>query len=71
MSTFTIIAIVVGIIVLWALIESLGVRMINFAIKPVEKDCQKLPPKTKITLVVTLLVIAACAWIYGCSRPGF
>jgi hypothetical protein len=71
MSTFTIVAIVVGIIILWAFIASLGVSAINSAIKPIEKDCQKLPHKTKISLVVALLVIAACAWIYGCSRPGF
>jgi hypothetical protein len=71
MSTLTTIAIVVGLILLFAFAEWALGKAITPIMKPIERDCQKLPHKTKISLVVALLVIAACAWIYGCSRSGF
>ena len=66
------IAILVAVIlvVLGAFGEWLFGKAITPIVKPIEKDCEKLPKKTKIIWVVVLLIIAACAWIYGYSLPG-
>ena len=71
MSTFTTVAIVVGLILLFAFAEWALGKAITPIVKPIERDCQKLPHTTKVSLVVVMLVVAACAWIYGCARPGF
>jgi len=58
-------------VVLFAVAELLLGRVLDFGIKPIDRICRRLPRRVQITLAVLLLVVAAGAWIYGCSRPGF
>jgi hypothetical protein len=63
---------IVGTLVIaFAAVELLLGRVLDFGIKPMDRICRRLPRGVQISLAVLLLVIAAGAWVYGCSRPGF
>jgi hypothetical protein len=58
-------------VVVYCAVEVLLGRGFDFGFKPIERVCGRLPRRVQITLVAFLLAVAASAWIYGCSRPGF
>ena len=63
---------VVGTLVLvFCIAELLLGRLLDLGIKPIDRICRGLPRGVQITLLAVLLAVAAGAWVYGCSRPGF
>ena len=58
-------------VVLFAVVELVLGRILGLGIKPIDRICRCLPRRLQIFLAALLLVAAAGAWIYGCSRPGF
>ena len=58
-------------VIAFAVAELLLGRVLDLGIRPVDRVCRRLPRNVQITLAVLLVAIAAGAWVYGCSRPGF
>lgn len=59
------------VVVVFMLAELLVGRVLDMGIKPIDRLCRRLPRRVQVTLTALLLAIAAGAWVYGCSRPGF